>query len=62
MRSIGRVPKSSVAVNVRFPENHTSTGYVTSAVLASFITALGSFLIACAPAPNFTSSTTGDGI
>ena len=59
---IGRAPKSSVAWNVRLPANHTSTGQVTSAVVASTIFALAIGLIAGPEAANCTLSTTGDGI
>src|SRR5450830_1647457 len=39
--SILRAPKSSAALNVRLPPNHTSAGYVTMAVTLSVITAFG---------------------
>ena len=59
---MGRVPKSSTASNVLRPPNHTSTGNVTIAVCASFITAFRIVRMGCEPFANFTSSTTGEGI
>ncbi len=49
-------------MNVRLPLNHTSTGYVTSAVTLSVITAFRIGRMAGPVCVNFTSSTTGDGI
>src|SRR5450830_401385 len=60
--SILRAPKSSAALNVRLPPNHTSTGYVTMAVTLSVITAFGMARSFAPVGANCTLSTTGDGI
>src|SRR6185436_20938219 len=59
---IFRPPKSSWALNVLLPANHTSTGQVTTAVTLSSILALLIARIAGPAGWKETSSTTGDGI
>jgi hypothetical protein len=47
---------------VRLPPNHTSTGYVTSAVTLSVMTAPGGMRTRGPLSCSFTASTTGEGI
>jgi hypothetical protein len=59
---IARPPKSRFAMKLRLPENQTSTGHVTIAVLASDILLLAMGLIAVPVVANSTYRITGEGI